>query len=260
MHQGKGIEDDAVADDRLRLLAQDSAGNQLEDKLFAGDGDGMPGVVSAGIACNHFEIIRKDIDDLALALITPLGSENHRGLYFAHSDLQTHADGLRKSRTQTYVLKVSGGEAGKESRSGCVQQILTGFAAQSKAEGEKRLDQADESGIAWVSFGGIPSFLQFRELRWSTLCVMPELPEVETIARGLDKRLAGDRIEEVWIGDKSNLLKSPASEIARVLRGSRIEGFRRVGKHIVGELASAKGPAQWVIHLGHDGALRGVRA
>ena len=82
---------------------------------------------------------------------------------------------------------------------------------------------------------------------------MPELPEVETIARGLDKRLAGDRIEEVWIGDKSNLLKSPASEIARVLRGARIEGFRRVGKHIVGELASAKGPAQWVIHLGMTG-------
>jgi formamidopyrimidine-DNA glycosylase len=82
---------------------------------------------------------------------------------------------------------------------------------------------------------------------------MPELPEVETIARGLHKRLAGDRIDEVWIGDKSNLLKSPASEIARVLRGSRIEGFRRVGKHIVGDLASANGPAQWVIHLGMTG-------
>ena len=101
LHQGKGIEDDAVADDRLGLLAQDAAGNQLQDKLFAGDGDGMPGVVSAGIARNNFEIIRKDIDDLALALITPLGSENHRGLCFAHSGLQTHADGLRKSRTQT---------------------------------------------------------------------------------------------------------------------------------------------------------------
>lgn len=82
---------------------------------------------------------------------------------------------------------------------------------------------------------------------------MPELPEVETIAQGLDKSLAGDRIEEVWIGDKSNLLKSPASEIVRVLRGSRIEGFHRVGKHIVGELASAKGAAQWVIHLGMTG-------
>jgi len=82
---------------------------------------------------------------------------------------------------------------------------------------------------------------------------MPELPEVETIARGLHQRLAGDRIEEVWIGSQSNLLKSPAQEIARVLRGARIEGFRRVGKHIVGELASKRGPAQWVIHLGMTG-------
>lgn len=82
---------------------------------------------------------------------------------------------------------------------------------------------------------------------------MPELPEVETIARGLHQRLAGDRIDEVWIGDKSNLLKSPAAEIARVLRGSRILGFRRVGKHIVGDLTSTGGPAQWVIHLGMTG-------
>jgi formamidopyrimidine-DNA glycosylase len=82
---------------------------------------------------------------------------------------------------------------------------------------------------------------------------MPELPEVETIARGLHKRLAGDRIDEVWIGDKSNLLKSPAREIARVLRGSQIVGFRRVGKHIVGDLSSAQGPAQWIIHLGMTG-------
>ena len=30
---------------------------------------------------------------------------------------------------------------------------------------------------------------------------MPELPEVETIARGLDKRLAGDRIERFGLAD-----------------------------------------------------------
>ena len=62
---------------------------------------------------------------------------------------------------------------------------------------------------------------------------MPELPEVETTARSLHRQVAGDVIESVWIGDKSNLLKSPAEEIARTLEGSRIEGVRRVGKHIV---------------------------
>jgi formamidopyrimidine-DNA glycosylase len=97
------------------------------------------------------------------------------------------------------------------------------------------------------------SFLQLEGIRWFTLGDMPELPEVETIARGLNERLAGDRIDEVWIGDKSNLLKSPASEIARVLRGAHILGFRRVGKHIVCDLASVNGPAQWVIHLGMTG-------
>ena len=82
---------------------------------------------------------------------------------------------------------------------------------------------------------------------------MPELPEVETIARGLDHRLAGDRIESVWIGSKKEVLKSPAEEIERVLRGARIAGFRRVGKHIVGDLETAAGAAQWVIHLGMTG-------
>jgi formamidopyrimidine-DNA glycosylase len=82
---------------------------------------------------------------------------------------------------------------------------------------------------------------------------MPELPEVETIARGLHQHLAGDRIDDLWIGDKSNLLKSPAADIERVLKGARIGAFRRVGKHIVCDLDSAGGPAQWVIHLGMTG-------
>ena len=83
--------------------------------------------------------------------------------------------------------------------------------------------------------------------------IMPELPEVETIARGLHQRLAGQRITDVWIGNKTNLLKSPARQIARVLTGARIVAFRRVGKHIVCDLDSAAGPAQWIIHLGMTG-------
>ncbi len=67
---------------------------------------------------------------------------------------------------------------------------------------------------------------------------MPELPEVETIARGLDKRIAGDIIESVWIGDKPQVLKSPAVEIAAVLEHSRIVHVRRAGKHLVFDLES----------------------
>ena len=65
---------------------------------------------------------------------------------------------------------------------------------------------------------------------------MPELPEVETIARGLDKRVSGDVIESVWLGQKKEPLKSTASEIAAALEHRRIGGVRRMGKHIVFDL------------------------
>ena len=65
---------------------------------------------------------------------------------------------------------------------------------------------------------------------------MPELPEVETIARGLASRISGDVIESVWLGQKPEPLKSPAREIAAALEHSRIAAVRRVGKHIVFDL------------------------
>jgi formamidopyrimidine-DNA glycosylase len=65
---------------------------------------------------------------------------------------------------------------------------------------------------------------------------MPELPEVETIARGLDKRVSGDVIESIWLGQKPEPLKSPAVEIAAALEHSRISTVRRMGKHIVFDL------------------------
>jgi formamidopyrimidine-DNA glycosylase len=65
---------------------------------------------------------------------------------------------------------------------------------------------------------------------------MPELPEVETIARGLAKRVTGDRVESVWLGQKKETFKSTAPEIAVVLEQSRIAAVRRMGKHIVFDL------------------------
>jgi formamidopyrimidine-DNA glycosylase len=65
---------------------------------------------------------------------------------------------------------------------------------------------------------------------------MPELPEVETIARGLAKRVTGDVVESVWLGQKKEPLKSPASEIVAALEQSRLVGVRRMGKHIVFDL------------------------
>jgi len=65
---------------------------------------------------------------------------------------------------------------------------------------------------------------------------VPELPEVETIARGLDTRVAGDTVESVWIGSRKQPLKSPAGTIAATLEGKRIVRVHRAGKHIVFDL------------------------
>ena len=114
---------------------------------------------------------------------------------------------------------------------------------------------------------------------------MPELPEVETIARGLNTRTAGDSIESVWIGSRQQPLKSPAAVIAATLEGKRIVRVRRAGKHIIFDLegespasqalpsrrkkgkrktrvrgqmrqgASLERSAQWIVHLGMTGRL-----
>jgi formamidopyrimidine-DNA glycosylase len=88
---------------------------------------------------------------------------------------------------------------------------------------------------------------------------MPELPEVETVARGLAKRVAGDVIESVWLGSKPEPLKSPAHEIEAALLSKKIRDVRRSGKHIVFELepTNKNSPAatEWIVHLGMTGKL-----
>ena len=79
---------------------------------------------------------------------------------------------------------------------------------------------------------------------------MPELPEVETIARGLAKRVAGDTIESVWLGSKPEPLRSPASDIVATLESRRIADVRRVGKHIVFELENRAGKSRPDTDLG----------
>jgi formamidopyrimidine-DNA glycosylase len=82
---------------------------------------------------------------------------------------------------------------------------------------------------------------------------MPELPEVETIARGVDERVRGDRIETAWFGEKPEPFKSSPQLMAAELAGRRIERVHRVGKHIVFDLADT--PLQWIVHLGMSGRL-----
>jgi formamidopyrimidine-DNA glycosylase len=95
---------------------------------------------------------------------------------------------------------------------------------------------------------------------------MPELPEVETIARGVDARLRGDRIVEAWFGSHREPFKTPPTHQANGLEGRTILAVHRIGKHIVCELSGAPRippldggdstpGAQWIVHLGMTGRL-----
>ncbi len=72
---------------------------------------------------------------------------------------------------------------------------------------------------------------------------VPELPEVETVVRGLRHSVVGDAIDEVWLSGRKQPLKSSPAEIAAVLTGARIFGLRRMGKHIVIDLHVARAPS-----------------
>jgi formamidopyrimidine-DNA glycosylase len=92
---------------------------------------------------------------------------------------------------------------------------------------------------------------------------MPELPEVETVANGVNERIAGDRIRSVWLSRYKEPFKTPPRPMADALTGTRIELVRRVGKHIVFDLtvsgddrpSNLHQNLQWIVHLGMTGRL-----
>ena len=78
---------------------------------------------------------------------------------------------------------------------------------------------------------------------------MPELPEVETIRRGLDRELKGRRIDGVdWRPAKLRGGKSPVP--LERLEGERVEALRRHGKFLLWDLS---GGGTFLAHLGMTG-------
>jgi formamidopyrimidine-DNA glycosylase len=85
---------------------------------------------------------------------------------------------------------------------------------------------------------------------------MPELPEVETVARGLQKTIAGRRIVSVTLG-KTDFIDNPES-VERQLPGRKIRVVERYGKFMLLRLADAapgEEEAALLVHLGMTGML-----
>jgi formamidopyrimidine-DNA glycosylase len=65
---------------------------------------------------------------------------------------------------------------------------------------------------------------------------MPELPEVELVARALDRLVGGRRIDSAKLLRPGLAPENTPREFARLLRGARVNAVGRRGKHILAEL------------------------
>ncbi len=81
---------------------------------------------------------------------------------------------------------------------------------------------------------------------------MPELPEVETIARGLREPLVGRRFTGLRVGWENLVARPTVEEFERGLVGQRILGVKRRGKYLVFALS---GGESLIVHLRMTGRL-----
>ena len=82
---------------------------------------------------------------------------------------------------------------------------------------------------------------------------MPELPEVETIRRDLEKEVIGKRIKAVEVKGKRSVRRhKTGTEFRSRLEGKKVGGVRRAGKYLLVDL---EGGDVLVVHLGMSGQL-----
>ena len=82
---------------------------------------------------------------------------------------------------------------------------------------------------------------------------MPELPEVETIRRDLDKEIVGRRIKSVEVKGKRSVRRHKSgTEFRERLEARRVSSIRRAGKYL---LIGLDGDDVLVVHLGMSGQL-----
>ncbi|MFT3853311.1 MAG: bifunctional DNA-formamidopyrimidine glycosylase/DNA-(apurinic or apyrimidinic site) lyase [Ilumatobacteraceae bacterium] len=81
---------------------------------------------------------------------------------------------------------------------------------------------------------------------------MPELPEVETVRRGLAANVAGRRVARVEVGRERTVRRTSAQALIDGLTGVAIAGWGRRGKYLLGQLDSGD---VLMIHLRMSGRV-----
>ena len=81
---------------------------------------------------------------------------------------------------------------------------------------------------------------------------MPELPEVETIRRGIEREVVGKRIKTVQVTGTRSVRRQTKKQFASRLEGAKVNGVDRRGKYLVLKLDTGD---LLVVHLRMSGQL-----
>src|SRR5205085_5980927 len=87
------------------------------------------------------------------------------------------------------------------------------------------------------------------------MTAMPELPEVETVRRGLQPAMEGSKIRKVEARRKDLRFPFQKDFVAR-LQGRTVTGLGRRAKYLMADLSSGD---VLLMHLGMSGSFRAVR-
>lgn len=82
---------------------------------------------------------------------------------------------------------------------------------------------------------------------------MPELPEVETIRRELEKEVVGRKVKSVEVAGKKSIKRQTPEEFINGLVGAKITGSQRKGKYLLMPLDNGQ---VLIVHLRMSGQLR----
>ena len=164
--QRRQVDDDAVADHRHDVVVEDAARDQLQGVAVAADDDGVAGVVAALVAHDVGVLLGQQVDDLGLALVTPLGADDDGD---GHGTLPERVDGTYTERTGP--------------RSECVvpsECLLRGRSAADTPSAANTRIGADRAAAAGYRRRAMDSVL--RLMRWAA---MDEPARAALCARGL---------------------------------------------------------------------------
>ena len=80
LEQGFQTQHHAVADNALHAVPENARRQQMQYRLVSADDQRMAGIVATLETGNHARLFGKQINDLALALVTPLGAQHYNTL------------------------------------------------------------------------------------------------------------------------------------------------------------------------------------